>query len=335
MKFLKIVLLCMGIICITCACENKSKNTPIKEENTDKVNKMDRQDEIQDMDSKERFTFSNWMVDETGMDEMTRIDLHYMQIEDSEKNNSIILYDTGEKYDCTVLENGVGRINKTVPRSSRLPNDDYKIVGKYELSNENVKDIVVSEFSFEKEDFGETSSYSIDATLSSSNQEQIFLVAYKIYSEITDYSCSRVGLMQDGTMQISDYVTRTNNVDEKFDVKVLGCVDFDTFDNTKIFYHTTDFEITYDVRGQLEEKKSYRRFWGTTPVSLDDNTMVGILKVKVNSDSELGIKEGYQFVNIANGEGNIETFLEIPGEQAEDPKYQFIVDGIIPFELIE
>lgn len=337
MKFLRVSVLCGVILVGICACgstdgrKQETETAKTEEQSTE----IEKEPEIIEEESEESFDISGWIQDSNGIDEDFGIDMYYMEITDSIKDNSVIIYDTGESYQCTVLENGSGRLNTKVSRNQAKPNDDYKIVGKYTLDTANTKDVSVANFSSEKYDFDSTASYSISATLTTPNKEASFLVAYKIYSEITDYSQSRIGLMKNGEMYVSDTVDRVNSVNEKFDIKILGCIDFEPYDNTEVFYNDTSFDIDYDVRGQFDDKQSYRQFSGSTSFSLSDNTMVGVVRVQENCNSELGSSNDYKFVPIANGQGTISTFLEIPGDQAEDPTYQFIIDGIVPFEIIK
>mgnify|MGYP000851556439 FL=1 len=327
----KLFILCVGFTCVLCACGSKGEGEKIEAEKNETELKETVQEPKQE---KETFSFSEWNLDSYGIDEEFKIDQYYMTIQDSEKNNSIILYDTGDGYECTCLENGNGRLNIVSPRNRALPNHDYRILGKYELDDSALKNTTITNFSSEKSESGQSSTYYIDATISSTEKETPFLVAYKIYSEETDYSESRVGVVTNGELVVFDSVTRKSDVNEKFDVKILGSIDFQPFDNTQIFYNEIDYEITYDVRGQFEEKQSYKRFWGTTPFSLNDNAAIGILRMQINCNSEQGITNNYKDVLVANGTGKVTTFLEIPGDQAPEPTYQFIADGIITFESV-
>lgn len=337
MKFLKVSVLCGMILVGICACgntdESKQEAETVKTE--EQSAEIEKEPEVIEEEPEESFDISGWIQDPNGIDEDFGMDMYYMEITDSIKDNSVIIYDTGESYQCTVLENGSGRLNTKASRTQAMPNDDYKVVGKYILDNANTKDVSVTDFSSEKYDYDNTSSYYINATLATPNKEDSFLVAYKIYSEVTDYSQSRIGLMMNGEMYVSDSLDRVSSVNEKFDIKILGCIDFESYDNAKAFYNDTNFDIDYDVRGQFDDEQSYRQFSGSTPFSLDDNTMVGIVRVQENCSSELGSSNDCKIVPVANGEGIISTFLEIPGDQAEDPTYQFIIDGIVPFEIIE
>ena len=337
MKFLKISVLCGMILVGICACGNtdgtEQEVETIKTEEQSTVS--EKEPEIIEEEPDESFEISGWIQDPNGIDEDFGMDMYYMEIMDSVKDNSVIIYDTGDNYQCTVLENGYGRLNTQASRSQAMPSDDYTVIGKYILDNTNTKDVSVTDFSSERNDYDSTSSYYINAALSTPNKDEMFLVAYKIYSEVTDYSQSRVGLMKNGEMYVSDSLDRMNSVDEKFDIKILGYIDFESFDNTKVFYNDTNYDIDYDVRGQFDEKQSYRQFWGNTAFTLDDNTMVGIARIQENCNSELGSSTDYTLGIIGNGEGKISTFLEIPGDQAEDPVYQFIADGIIEFEKVK
>lgn len=248
-------------------------------------------------------------------------------ITDSETVDSVIMYKNGDDIYLTTLDDGKINIDLRY-----FPDKSITVLGRYVLNGDD-KNVSVTDLNLTTSEFEGLTSYYIKATLKS-EETSPFLVAYKVCSDGGNYSIGRIAVIDNGEFKVVDSIMDREKSNESYSVEIIGTSDFLDFDNNNIFYNNTEYAIDYSVRGQFEQKQSYRQFTGTTNFSLNDNTMLATLRMQENCTSELGNSSRYTYVPVYQGKGVKSTFLEIPGDQAEDPKYQFIADGIIQFQPV-
>lgn len=321
--------------------EVSSKSNPYetKEENIEKPEIHKEKEEVEKPEKEDvvsNISISEWQ-DVPESDAGYGLHTYRRVINDTEPCDSIIIYTNGEFNDIIALDDGKGMLYEMgeYPGKLRGGVSDFTAVAKYKLNNqENNIDISIKNFNSDKNEFLDVYDYTVDGTFESSVTSP-FIVAYKIYSETSDYFTCRVSSVVDGEGRFYESVYRTNN-DEKFNIEILGCVSYEPFDNNNIIYDKTNFDISYDVRStETKAEQSYRQYNGTTPFLMTDNTFSGLMYVKANSTSEIGSIIEERFSIAVSGKGVIKTFLEIPGDQSEDPVYKFITDEVIPFETIK
>ena len=286
--------------------------------------KVEKQKNIES-ESKEKTISSAKQEDEKeSIPQKNTVVASYVGIQDTQKVDSIVIYNTNGELFLTALDKGTSNRNSIYGYSQQMP-----IVGRYVLNGDD-KNVYVSDFSCKTSEFQGLTNYSIDATLKSENQTK-FLVAYEVYTDVSNYFSTGIGVFENGELIVADYISDRERSDESYNIKILGTVDFDSFDNSTVFYGDTTYDIGFDTkRGEL----SYKKFDGSTAFSLNDNTFVGVLRMQENCDSEAGKTSRYTFVPVSEGRGAKITFLRLPGEQAENPTYQFIADGSIKFQPV-
>ncbi len=309
-----------------------------KEEVNEEITENEVIEEVTPEEVENYITISDWKEVDGGFYTLKN---YCRTITDTDKSNSIIIYQYGENdYDMTALEKGNGAIYQVgkYPKDLKGGTGAFTAVAKYTLED-NLDVVLTPEITVTSNEYDTLNqiSYTINGKITADKPDKKLLIAYKVYSKTSDFCVYKVGYSLNEGINIYETIDRSLDAPkEDVAVEILGYVEVKPFENMEITYADTYFSVDYRVEETLENPHiSYRQYSGTTPFVLSDNTFTGFITFHAISNSELGIVESDKANTcVYNGNGKIGTFLEIQGEQSEDPTYQFEVTGMIPFEKL-